>query len=63
LMEQMREKYTIVIVTHSMAQAARISQKTAFFHLGKLVEYGETENIFTNPVDQRTQNYISGKIG
>lgn len=63
LMESMKEKYTIVIVTHSMAQAARISQKTAFFHLGKLVEYGDTEKIFTNPVDQRTQNYISGKIG
>jgi len=63
LMEQMREKYTIVIVTHSMAQAARISQKTAFFHLGKLVEFGATEKIFTNPEDPRTQNYISGKIG
>jgi len=63
LMEQMKEKYTIVIVTHSMAQAARISQKTAFFHLGKLVEYGETDKIFTNPTDPRTQNYISGKIG
>lgn len=63
LMESMKEKYTIVIVTHSMAQAARISQKTAFFHLGKLVEFGGTEKIFTNPIDQRTQNYISGKIG
>ena len=63
LMEQMREKYTIVIVTHSMAQAARISQRTAFFHLGKLVEFGETGKIFTNPEDPRTQNYISGKIG
>ena len=63
LMESMKEKYTIVIVTHSMAQAARISQKTAFFHLGKLVECGDTEKIFTNPEDIRTQNYISGKIG
>ncbi|MEE9273521.1 MAG: phosphate ABC transporter ATP-binding protein PstB [Robiginitomaculum sp.] len=63
LMEQMREKYTIVIVTHSMAQAARVSQQTAFFHLGKLVEHGETDKIFTNPDDLRTQNYISGKIG
>lgn len=63
LMEKMREKYTIVIVTHSMAQAARISQKTAFFHLGKLVECGATEKFFTNPEDTRTQNYISGKIG
>ncbi len=63
LMESMKEKYTIVIVTHSMAQAARISQKTAFFHLGKLVEFGDTDTIFTNPADERTQNYISGKIG
>ncbi len=63
LMEQMKEKYTIVIVTHSMAQAARISQKTAFFHMGNLVEFGDTEKIFTNPEDQRTQNYISGKTG
>lgn len=63
LMENMKEKYTIVIVTHSMAQAARISQRTAFFHLGKLVECGATDKIFTNPEDERTQNYISGKIG
>ncbi len=63
LMESMKEHYTIVIVTHSMAQAARISQKTAFFHLGKLVEFGETGNIFTNPDNTLTQNYISGRIG
>ncbi len=63
LMESMKEKYTIVIVTHSMQQAARISQKTAFFHLGELVEAGSTETIFTNPSDVRTQNYISGRIG
>lgn len=63
LMETMREKYTLIIVTHSMQQAARISQHTAFFHLGKLVEYGNTEDIFTNPEDERTQNYISGRIG
>lgn len=63
LMESMKENYTIVIVTHSMQQAARISQKTAFFHLGELVESGDTETIFTNPIEERTQNYISGRIG
>ncbi|PHR91666.1 MAG: phosphate ABC transporter ATP-binding protein [Robiginitomaculum sp.] len=63
LMESMKENFTIVIVTHSMQQAARISQKTAFFHLGELVEFGDTKAIFTNPNDQRTQNYISGRIG
>lgn len=63
LMESMKEHYTIVIVTHSMAQAARISQKTAFFHLGKLIEYGDTDSIFTNPDNKLTQNYISGRIG
>lgn len=63
LMESMKENYTIVIVTHSMQQAARISQKTAFFHLGEVVEFGNTEDIFTNPMDERTQNYISGRIG
>ena len=63
LMDSMKEKYTIVIVTHSMQQAARVSQQTAFFHLGELVESGETESIFTNPAQERTQNYISGRIG
>jgi len=63
LMESMKKEYTIVIVTHSMAQAARISQKTAFFHLGKLIEYGDTDSIFTNPDNTLTQNYISGRIG
>lgn len=63
LMESMKQQYTIVIVTHSMAQAARISQKTAFFHLGKLIEYGDTDAIFTNPDNELTQNYISGRIG
>lgn len=63
LMESMKEKYTIVIVTHSMQQAARVSQQTAFFHLGELVESGDTETIFTNPAKERTQNYISGRIG
>lgn len=63
LMETMMQNYTIVIVTHSMQQAARISQKTAFFHLGELVETGDTDMIFTKPSDERTQNYISGRIG
>jgi phosphate transport system ATP-binding protein len=63
LMEELREKYTIIIVTHSMQQAARVSQRTAFFHLGNLVEQGDTELIFTNPVDQRTQDYITGRFG
>ncbi len=63
LMETMKEKYTIVIVTHSMQQAARVSQQTAFFHLGELVESGDTQAIFTNPIQERTQNYISGRIG
>ena len=63
LMETMKEHYTIVIVTHSMAQAARISQRTAFFHLGKLIEFGDTDGIFTNPENTLTQNYISGRIG
>ncbi len=63
LMESMRDDYTIAIVTHSMQQAARISQKTAFFHLGELIEYGDTGQIFTNPKETRTQSYISGRIG
>jgi phosphate transport system ATP-binding protein len=63
LIHELRENYTIVIVTHSMQQAARVSQKTAFFHLGNLVEYGETEQIFTNPKDERTQGYITGRFG
>lgn len=63
LMDELRQNYTIVIVTHSMQQAARVSQRTAFFHLGILVEDGETEHIFTNPEDQRTQDYITGRFG
>ena len=63
LMDELRERYTIVIVTHSMQQAARVSQKTAFFHLGELVEVGETEQIFTNPENERTQGYITGRFG
>ena len=63
LIDELREQYSVVIVTHSMQQAARVSQKTAFFHLGNLVEYGETSQIFTNPVDTRTESYITGRIG
>ena len=63
LIDDLRENFTIVIVTHSMQQAARVSQRTAFFHLGQLVEVGATENIFTNPKDERTQGYITGRFG
>ncbi len=63
LMDELRENYTIVIVTHSMQQAARVSQTTAFFHLGYLVEEGDTDQIFTNPQDDRTQDYITGRFG
>ncbi|MDS9467614.1 phosphate ABC transporter ATP-binding protein PstB [Paracoccus sp. MBLB3053] len=63
LIDQLREKFSVVIVTHSMQQAARVSQKTAFFHLGNLVEYGDTDDIFTRPRDPRTESYISGRIG
>ncbi|MCA8906460.1 MAG: ATP-binding cassette domain-containing protein, partial [Rhodospirillaceae bacterium] len=63
LIDELRENYTIVIVTHNMQQAARVSQKTAFFHLGDLVEHNNTEQIFTNPKDDRTQGYITGRYG
>jgi phosphate transport system ATP-binding protein len=63
LIDELRQNFTIVIVTHSMQQAARVSQKTAFFHLGTLVENGPTEQIFTNPKDKRTQDYITGRFG
>ncbi|MEM6614967.1 MAG: phosphate ABC transporter ATP-binding protein PstB [Pseudomonadota bacterium] len=63
LIDELRQNYTIVIVTHSMQQAARVSQRTAFFHLGYLVETGETDQIFTNPRDERTQDYITGRFG
>ncbi|AQQ03098.1 phosphate ABC transporter ATP-binding protein [Roseibium algicola] len=63
LIDELRENFTIVIVTHSMQQAARVSQRTAFFHLGVLVEEGLTEDIFTNPKDKRTQDYITGRFG
>ena len=57
------QEYCVAIVTHSMQQAARVSQRTAFFHLGNLVEFGETDRIFTNPSDSRTESYITGRIG
>jgi phosphate transport system ATP-binding protein len=63
LIDELKANYCIVIVTHSMAQAARVSQHTAFFHLGNLIETGETETIFTNPRDPRTQDYITGRFG
>jgi phosphate transport system ATP-binding protein len=63
LIDELRANYTIAIVTHSMQQAARVSQRTAYFHLGKLVEVGETNQIFTNPRHQLTENYITGKFG
>nr|WP_232897178.1 phosphate ABC transporter ATP-binding protein PstB [Pontibaca salina] len=63
LIDELRARFCVVIVTHSMQQAARVSQRTAFFHLGSLVEYGETGDIFTNPADPRTESYITGRIG
>ena len=63
LMAELRQQYTIVIVTHNMQQAARVSQRTALFHLGDLVEVDSTEGLFTNPRDERTQGYITGRYG
>jgi len=63
LIDELKQSYSVVIVTHSMQQAARVSQKTAFFHLGDLVEFGETGKIFTTPEDSRTESYITGRIG
>ena len=63
LIDELRSQFSVVIVTHSMQQAARVSQKTAFFHLGNLVEFGDTTQIFTNPKDPRTEAYITGRIG
>jgi len=63
LIHELRENYCIVIVTHSMQQAARVSQRTAFFHMGSLAEVGDTVDIFTNPTQQKTQDYISGRFG
>ena len=63
LIDELRENYAIAIVTHSMQQAARVSQRTAYFHLGKLVEVGDTDTIFTNPSHELTENYITGRFG
>ena len=63
LIDELSSQFTIVIVTHSMQQAARVSQRTAYFHLGKLVEIGETEQMFTTPQHEMTQNYITGRFG
>ena len=63
LIAELSSEYTIVIVTHSMQQAARVSQRTAYFHLGKLVEVGNTDQIFTNPQHEMTNNYITGRFG
>jgi phosphate transport system ATP-binding protein len=63
LIEELRSNYTIIIVTHSMQQAARVSQHTAFFHLGKLIEYGDTDEVFSRPKKKQTEDYISGRIG
>lgn len=63
LIQELRERYTILIVTHNMQQAARVSQRTGFFHLGELIEFGPTSEIFTNPREQRTRDYITGRYG
>ena len=63
LITDLQQRFTILIVTHSMQQAARVSQKTAYFHLGTLVEYGDTKDVFTRPKNEQTEAYISGKIG
>ena len=63
LMQSLKEQYTIVIVTHNMQQAARVSEYTAFFLMGELIEYGETKQIFENPKDKRTEDYITGRFG
>ncbi|HEU4385721.1 MAG TPA: phosphate ABC transporter ATP-binding protein PstB [Anaeromyxobacteraceae bacterium] len=63
LIHELKQRYTIVVVTHNMQQAARVSDRTAFFYLGELVEVGSTETIFTNPSEQRTEDYVTGKFG
>ena len=63
LIDELSDNFTIAIVTHSMQQAARVSQRTAYFHLGKLIEVGDTEQIFTNPRQQLTEDYITGRFG
>lgn len=63
LIDELKDNFTIIIVTHSMQQAARVSNMTAFFNMGKIIEYGTTDKIFTNPVNQQTQDYITGRFG
>jgi phosphate transport system ATP-binding protein len=63
LIWELKKKYTIIIVTHNMQQASRVSDRTAFFYLGELIEYDDTREIFTNPKKERTQNYITGRFG
>lgn len=63
LLLELKKKYTIIMVTHNMQQAARIADKTAFFLLGELIEYDDTEKIFSNPSDRRTEDYITGRFG
>jgi len=63
LVEQMKTKYTIIIVTHNMQQAARVSDYTAYMYLGNLIEFGDTNNVFTNPTRQETEDYITGRFG
>ena len=63
LITELKKKFTVVIVTHNMQQAARIADMTAFFHLGDLIEYDETEKIFINPVEKKTEDYITGRFG
>src|SRR5205085_6916134 len=63
LIYELKSKYTIIIVTHNMQQAGRVSDKTAFFYLGELIEYDSTEKIFTNPTEAKTQSYVTGRFG
>jgi phosphate transport system ATP-binding protein len=63
LIDELKNEFTIAIVTHNMQQAARVSQRTAFMYLGELIEFGDTKQLFTNPTDSRTQDYITGRFG
>ena len=63
LIVELKENYTIVIVTHNMQQATRISDRTAFFYLGKLIEYSDTKSLFTNPSEKQTEDYVTGRFG
>ena len=63
LLFELKKNYTLVIVTHNMSQAGRVSDKTAFFYLGELIEYDDTKKVFTNPEKEQTQNYVTGRFG